>query len=151
MARTPEERKTLATKAIEAIAGGEYLREVARKMKIPASTILCWIDSDNELIEQYARARERGSVCRAEEMEEMAAGAVGSPPEVVAAVRLQIDTRKWLLSKFAKGMFGDSTKVEHSGKIETAKPARDLSGLSDDELTALEAIEAKVARASTGQ
>lgn len=41
--------------------------------------------------------------------------------------------------------------IEHSGKIETAKPARDLSGLSDDELAALEAIEAKVARAGTGQ
>lgn len=45
----------------------------------------------------------------------------------------------------------EQSKVEHSGKIETAKPARDLSGLSDDELAALETIEAKVARAGTGQ
>lgn len=114
-----EERKTLAMTAIEAIAEGEYLREVSRRLDVPASTLLMWIDADEELSEQYARARERGSVCRAEEMEEMAANAVGSPPEVVAAVRLQIDTRKWLLGKFAKGMFGDKMQMEHCGKIET--------------------------------
>lgn len=125
-----EERKTLAMTAIEAIAEGEYLREVSRRLDIPASTLLMWIDSDKQLSEQYARARERGSVCRAEEMEEMAAKAVGSPPEVVAAVRLQIDTRKWLLGKFARGMFGDKTQVEHSGKIETLRPVDPASALA---------------------
>lgn len=116
MARTKEERRTLAMTVIEAIAEGEYLREVCRRLDIPASSALEWIDSEKELAEQYARARERGSVCRAEEMEEMAAGAVGAPPEVVAAVRLQIDTRKWLLGKFAKGMFGDKVQAELTGK-----------------------------------
>ena len=130
MARDMEERKTLAMTAIEAIAEGEYLREVSRRLHIPASTLLMWIDSDKQLSEQYARARERGSVCRAEEMEEMAANAVGSPPEVVAAVRLQIDTRKWLLGKFARGMFGDKTQVEHSGKIETLRPVDPASALA---------------------
>ena len=130
MARTKEERRTLAMTVIEAIAEGEYLREVCRRLDIPASTILLWIDSDKELAEQYARAREMGSVCRAEEMEEMAAGAVGAPPEVVAAVRLQIDTRKWLLGKFAKGMFGDKTQVEHSGKIETAAPLEPAAAIA---------------------
>lgn len=122
MARTPEERKTLAMTAIEAIGEGEYLRTISQRMNIPSSTFLLWIDESKELSEMYAQARVRGSIVRAEEMEEMAAGAVGSPPEVVSAVKLQIDTRKWLLAKFAKGMFGESSKVEHSGKIETTAP-----------------------------
>lgn len=122
MARTPEERKTLAMTVIEAIGEGEYLRHVSTRLDIPACTILSWIDADEELHKLYTHARTRGSIVRAEEMEEMAQGAVGAPPEVVAAVRLQIDTRKWLLSKFARGMFGESSKLEHSGKIETTAP-----------------------------
>lgn len=142
MARTPEERRTLAMTAIEAIGEGEYLRHIAQRLDVPASTILHWIDEDKGLLERYTHARTRGSVVRAEEMEEMAQGAVGAPPEVVAAVRLQIDTRKWLLSKFARNVFGESSKVEHSGKIET--PATlDLAKLSGDELATMRGLLAK--------
>lgn len=118
MARTKEERRTIAMTAIEAIAEGEYLRHVSNRINVPASTILLYIDEDKELSELYTHARTRGSIVRAEEMEDMAASAVGQPPEVVAAIRLQVDTRKWLLSKFARGMFGEKTQVEHSGHIE---------------------------------
>lgn len=138
MARTPEERRTLAMTAIEAIGEGEYLRRVSKQMDVPASNILLWID-ELDLTELYARARVRGSIVRAEEMEDMAATSVGQPPEVVSAIKLQIDTRKWLLSKFARGMFGESSKVEHSGKIETT-PAVDLDKLSDAELASLQAL-----------
>jgi hypothetical protein len=114
MARTPEERHTLAMTAIEAIGEGEYLRHVSQRLDVPASTILSWIDDDKELLERYTHARTRGSIVRAEEMEDMAATSVGQPPEVVSAIKLQIDTRKWLLSKFARGMFGESSKVEQT-------------------------------------
>lgn len=139
MARTPEERRTLALTAIEAIGEGEYLNSISKRMDIPASTFLSWIDESDELTELYTRARTRGSIVRAEEMEDMAAGAVGAPPEVVAAVRLQVDTRKWLLSKFARGMFGESSKVEHSGTVKT-DPTLDLSKLSSEELATMRAL-----------
>ena len=120
MARTKEERRTIAMTAIEAIGEGEYLSHVSKRIDVPASRILSYIDEDKELSELYVCARVRGSIVRAEEMEDMAASAVGQPPEVVAAVRLQVDTRKWLLSKFARGMFGEKTQIEHSGHIEHA-------------------------------
>lgn len=139
MARTPEERRTLALTAIEAIGEGEYLSHISKRMDIPASTFLSWIDESDELTELYTRARTRGCIVRAEEMEDMAAGAVGAPAEVVAAVRLQVDTRKWLLGKFARGMFGESSKVEHSGTVKT-DPTLDLSRLSAEELATMRSL-----------
>jgi hypothetical protein len=142
MARTPEERRTLAMTAIEAIGEGEYLRHVSQRLDVPASTILSWIDDDKDLLERYAHARTRGSIVRAEEMEDMAATSVGQPAEVVSAIKLQIDTRKWLLAKFARGVFGESSKIEHSGKVETSQ-VLDLSKYTDEDLETMRRLNEK--------
>ena len=33
--------------------------------------------------------------------------------------RLRVDTRKWLMSKLHPERYGDKTKLEHSGRVET--------------------------------
>ena len=159
MARTPEERKTLTLMAIDHIAEGGFLTAFSKQHDIPYATLVRWIDSEAATSDMYSRARIQGYMKRMEDMEddaerlmeEVRTGQIPDPGPTIAAFKELRTVRQWNAGKFAKGLFGDSAKVEHSGKIETAKPARDLSGLSDDELAALEAIEAKVARAGTGQ
>ena len=95
------------------------------------STFNLWLNQDAELAAEYARAREDLIELLAnetmaiadqafEEIEEQAVGKDGKPvvlkkkvPVDVQRARLQVDTRKWLLSKLAPKKFGD--KLELTG------------------------------------
>jgi hypothetical protein len=63
---------------------------------------------DADFVERFARARRTGWVVRGEQLPELAQEARGteSMPEV-AAIKLQIDTEKWLLSRMLPDTFGD--------------------------------------------
>jgi hypothetical protein len=118
MARSPEERRTLAMTAIEAIGEGEFLTSVSKRMDIPYSTIVTWIDSDKELSEMYSRARVQGYMKRMEDIEDDAQklmddvkiGAIPDPGPTIAAFKELRCIRQWNAGKFAKGLFGE--KVE---------------------------------------
>jgi hypothetical protein len=86
---------------------------------VPQSTFSRWCDDDATLAENYARAREALIEKMANELLEIADTPVGSTDSgatdsgAVQKQRLQVDTRKWLLSKLAPKKFGD--KIEVSG------------------------------------
>jgi hypothetical protein len=56
--------------------------------------------------------------------------------DVIAHKRVQIDTRKWMLSKMLPKVYGDKVTTEHSGVDggPIAIAAVDLKNLSDEEL-----------------
>lgn len=83
------------------------------------STFLTWVDSDRSLSDRYARARE-------DLIEKIATDTMRIADEPVPTTmngstdagavqkqRLQVDTRKWLLSKLAPKKYGD--KLELTG------------------------------------
>lgn len=85
------------------------------------STFLLWVSQDSALAEKYAHARENF-------IEKIAADLMDisdQDPEIVdgkkdwAAIqkhKLQVDTRKWLLSKLAPKKYGDTLKLAgHDG------------------------------------
>lgn len=98
---------------------------------VPQSTFNLWLGMDAELAAEYARAREdlierlaNETMAIADqaftEIEEQELNAKGEPVVVkrkvavdVQRAKLQVDTRKWLLSKLAPKKYGD--KLELTG------------------------------------
>ena len=106
---------------------------------VPFVTFSAWIGNAPDLAEAYARARE-GQIRRlAEEIEELADEPIPTTDRgsldaaAVAKQKLQIDTRKWLLSKLAPKSYGERVEVVGDAAQPVAV-AVDLSGLSDAEL-----------------
>lgn len=121
----------LAIKICERIANGESLRAICKDEGFPnKSTVLKWIFRDNikEFIDQYDKAREIQAQLLADEIVEIAdtpkvgvinklnaAGEIIETKEedMLGHRRLQVDSRKWYLSKVLPKVYGD--KIEHSG------------------------------------
>jgi hypothetical protein len=83
------------------------------------STFNLWVNEDAELAAEYARAREDLIERIANEVIELSDADVGMQPDgkkdwaAVQKHKLQVDTRKWLLSKLAPKKYGE--KIEVSG------------------------------------
>lgn len=86
---------------------------------VPQSTFNIWLGMDAELAAEYARAREDLIERIANDVMELSDQDVGLQPDgkkdwaAVQKQRLQVDTRKWLLSKLAPKKYGE--KLELSG------------------------------------
>lgn len=75
----------------------------------PESTVRRWVLDNEDFAAQYARAREAGYQCMADEILEISDDKEGDP----SRDRLRVDTRKWLLSKCLPKIYGD--KLLHAG------------------------------------
>lgn len=86
--------------------------------------------TDDKARERYAHAKELALEAMADEMvaladesrigektKETKDGTFTEKGDMVDRSRLQIDTRKWLLSKLAPKKYGDKLDVEHSGGV----------------------------------
>ena len=98
---------------------GKSTLKSCEAVAVPYGTFMGWIADDAELAEQSARAREALIELMAAQTLEIADAPVPSTESgatdsgAVQKQRLQIDTRKWLLSKLAPKKYGD--KIELSG------------------------------------
>lgn len=110
------------------LAAGETLRGICKGDDMPAhSTVISWCAAP-EFADQYARARQLGLDVLAEEMIEIADtcregvktkvgkdGVETVTGDMVDRSRLQIDARKWLLSKLRPDKYGDKLHQEVTG------------------------------------
>lgn len=110
------------------------------------STVRLWVTDDrNGFSTQYTRAREAQMDALAEDILEIADG----PDADVNRARLRVDTRKWLMSKIAPKRFGDRKTHEVSGP--DGSPLKiNVSGMTDEQLAALEAALGHIADAASG-
>lgn len=92
--------------------------KACQAVEVPNSTFMLWLSKDSDLAERYARAREDLIERIASETLDIADAPVGSTPlgatdsGMVQKQRLQVDTRKWLLSKLAPKKYGE--KIEQT-------------------------------------
>lgn len=102
---------------------GKSVRKALMGYKMPSSeTFFKWLNEDEEKAKQYARAKEIGQEALADEIIDIAddesdtyTDDFGNKRVDSAAVqkkRLQIDARKWQLSKQNPKKFGD--KIDHT-------------------------------------
>ncbi len=114
------------------LACGESLRAICRDEGFPSeATVRGWVKDDvSAFAAQYARAREIGYDCMAEQILELADksrlgrkvvrsknGIETTESDMVERTRLQIEARKWLLSKMLPKRYGEKLQTEHSGSI----------------------------------
>lgn len=123
-----EYRNALFDRIIADIALHGTVRRALAENKCGASTFYGRIQSDPEAMERYARAKTKGMEPVADEIMEIADGCEPSS-EAVAKARLQIDSRKWLLSKLVPKRYGDKLDVEHSGGVTVTFTPGDASVL----------------------
>ena len=98
-------------KILEGIIDGKSLRTIAAEDGMPSvSTIMRWLQDDEEWREQYARAREAGDDAMAEDIQ-----AIADRTDLDANdKRIRVDARKWLLSKRQPKKYGDATTIKHA-------------------------------------
>lgn len=122
----------VADRVCERIQQGSSLRAAAEAEGIHHSTVMKWARENSAFSNQYARAREIGFDVDFEQLEEMAA----EPPPLnangatdagwVQWKRLQIDTKKWALSKKAPKKYGDKVEQTHQVGDSVTKLVREI-------------------------
>jgi hypothetical protein len=117
------ERAKLADAVLANMEVGMSCWKACEKAGVKNSTFMLWVSQDSALAENYARARENYVERIAQEVMELSDVDVGETPDgrkdwaAVQKHKLQVDTRKWLLSKLAPKKYGE--KIEISGDKES--------------------------------
>lgn len=118
---------------LQRLSDGESLRAICETKDFPAeSTVRAWaLDDVGGFAAQYARARELGYERLAEEILAIADTPLAgiktkindkgetetTEADMIEHRRLQVDTRKWMLSKMLPKRFGDKLETTHKGTL----------------------------------
>jgi hypothetical protein len=114
-----EERAKISESVLEGMRNGLSAYKACKAAGVPQSTFCSWVNDDANLAEQYAHAREDLIERMAEEVLHLSDQEVPETGDgkkdwqAVQKHRLQVDSRKWLLSKLAPKKYGE--KLEVSG------------------------------------
>lgn len=123
-------KPVIARKICERLSNGESLRAICRDEGMPPeSTVRQWyIDDAQGFAAHYARARDMGLDSMADEIleiantpmegvrtEQSADGTKEVREDMLGHRRLQVDARKWYLSKLAPKRYGDSSVLALTG------------------------------------
>jgi hypothetical protein len=114
-----EDRAIISQSVLDGMRSGLSAFKACQAAGVPQSTFSRWVDDDAILAENYTRAREDLIERMAQEVLELSDSDVGFLPDgkkdwaAVQKHKLQVDTRKWLLSKLAPKKYGE--KLEVSG------------------------------------
>ena len=114
-----EDRAKISAVVLAGMRGGLSALKACQAANISHSTFLGWVNQDTALADNYAHAREDLIERMASEVLELSDSDVGFLPDgkkdwaAVQKHKLQVDTRKWLLSKLAPKKYGE--KLEVSG------------------------------------
>lgn len=131
MAYSEEDKEKTFSIICDELEKGYSLRSILRREDMPSSrTFFKWIDEDDEKVKQYERSLELRSEMLFDEIIEIAdkqGEDIGEDENgnkivnhnIVQRNRLQIDARKWALSKMFPKKFGDKVMQEHSGEVKT--------------------------------
>jgi len=142
------ERRQIADKVFNEMRQGLSAYKACVKVGIPQSTFNHWLNDDAEMAADYARAREELHEFIAAEIVAIADAPVpsnekgGLDPGAIQKQRLQVDTRKWLLSKLAPKKYGD--KIEVSGDVDNPLKIERIERVVVGEVIEQRALEKKV-------
>lgn len=151
----------LAVEICQRLEAGEGLKAICKSAHMPdEKAVRVWAaNPEHPFSPLYAKARDAGLDALAEETLRIAAdrsrdivqtemGPVGMPV-VVARDRLDVDTRKWYLSKLAPKRYGDRLQVESENKNTNVNVNVDLVQLARDVAFMLAMADAQTIESST--
>jgi len=106
---TPE----LADDICAQLAAGLSLNRICKQDGMPSYfAIWSWLDRYPEFNTKYARAREVQAEYYADEIVDISDSA---DKDTAQAVRVRVDTRKWIAAKLRPKKYGELVKHEHGG------------------------------------
>jgi hypothetical protein len=113
-----DDRAKISQMVLDGMRSGLSAFKACQAAGVPQSTFSRWVDDDAILAESYARAREDLIERMANEIMEISDQDVGITDgkkdwAAIQKHKLQVDSRKWLLSKLAPRKYGE--KLEDSG------------------------------------
>jgi len=112
MGRPSSFTQEVADEICERLALGESLIKICECDHSPSFvTVFKWLRDFPAFLNDYARARETQAERMAEQILTIADSATS---EDYNAARLQVDSRKWLLSKIIPKKYGDATLLKHA-------------------------------------
>jgi hypothetical protein len=101
------------------IAEGESLKKIGQDPDMPSrGTFLRWCHEDAEIGQMYVIALRLRAAGHAEELEEdMAELDKCTEAYEVAALKVKINTRQWIMSRLLPKQYGDHQIIEHTGEV----------------------------------
>jgi hypothetical protein len=94
------------------IASGRSLASICKDNGMPTvAGVMKWLNDKPEIVERYTRAREMQAETLFDELIDIADKATDAQ-----TARLQVDTRKWYLSKVIPKKYGDKMDVTTDGE-----------------------------------
>ena len=129
---------------LDKLENGTSLTKACKDPRLPSRSVVYeWVESDPEFAGRFHAARARGVHALAEQCLDIADEPATDAVQV-ADKRLRIDTRLRLAGKWLAKEYGDRVDVNYNAEV---THRHDLSGLTTDELDALEGLIAKSADA----
>jgi hypothetical protein len=150
-AKPERDKDAICQAVLQGMRDGLSAFKACQAAGVPQSTFNRWVDADAKLAEDYAHAREDLIERMANDVLELADSEVPETGDgkrdwqAIQQRKLQVDSRKWLLSKLAPKKYGD--RLELAGDKENPLQVQtiDASKLSTDVLAQI--IAAKDANA----
>lgn len=139
-AKPERDKDAICQAVLQGMRDGLSAFKACQAAGVPQSTFNRWVDADAKLAEDYAHAREDLIERMANEVLELADSEVPETGDgkrdwqAIQQRKLQVDSRKWLLSKLAPKKYGD--RLELAGDKENPLQVQtiDASKLSTDVL-----------------
>lgn len=104
----------LANEICERISLGRSLRNVCLDKDMPTkTTVMRWLDENEDFCDQYRRACEDRETTHFEEMLTIADEVLPETAEVARA-KLRIDTRKWVLARMNPKKYSDKVQEDNA-------------------------------------
>ena len=104
----------LANEICERISLGRSLRSVCLDKDMPTkTTVMRWLDENEDFCDQYRRACEDRETTHFEEMLTIADEVLPETAEVARA-KLRIDTRKWVLARMNPKKYSDKVQEDNA-------------------------------------
>lgn len=131
------ERKKLCEDAIKAMPSCGSAYKACEKVGVAYSNFMRWVAADGELLDSYARARQDLLEGIAQQIVDITDAQVERAPDgrydptALQKQRLQVDTRKWLLSKLLPKQYGDRLALAGDAENPIVVEAIDARKLSN--------------------
>src|SRR5574344_721911 len=114
---------------IESICNGVPVRQILKKDGMPSfCALLDWMEKDEELAKQYARAKQESADFDADNVNYIAELCLRGKVEPANA-RVAIDAYKWSAGKKKPKKYGDMIKIDDNQMDENGKPDVDFDDI----------------------
>lgn len=106
-------------KICELLIGGKSLAKICEENpEFPSpQTVFYHLHKSPQFMEDYVRAREAQTEAYCLQLTELADNSALTA-EAINKARLQIDTRKWVMSRLKPKKYGDHSILEHTGTVQ---------------------------------